>query len=61
MREKVFGKIAPEPVGENGFGYDPILYGNKSFAQVDSETRIPFPIEQTPPRKLLEQLTKAVN
>ena len=40
---KVFGKIAHEPVGENGFGYDPIfMYGNKSFAQVDSETKIHF-------------------
>lgn len=37
---KVFGKIGYEPVGENGFGYDPIfMYGDKSFAQVDPETK----------------------
>jgi XTP/dITP diphosphohydrolase len=37
---KVFGKIGYEPVGENGFGYDPIfMYGDRSFAQVTAEEK----------------------
>lgn len=40
----VFGKcegtIGFEPLGENGFGYDPIfMYGDKSFAQVGAEVK----------------------
>ena len=34
------GKIGYEPVGENGFGYDPIfLYGEKTFAQLTREEK----------------------
>ena len=56
---KVFGKIAHEPVGENGFGYDPIfMYGNKSFAQVDSETKNTVSHRANALKALLEQLTK---
>ena len=59
---KVFGKIAHEPVGENGFGYDPIfMYGNKSFAQVDSETKNTVSHRANALKALLEQLTKTVN
>ncbi len=37
---KVFGNIGYEPLGENGFGYDPIfMYKEKSFAQVDAQTK----------------------
>jgi len=33
-------KIAREPIGDNGFGYDPILlYGDKSFAQIPQEEK----------------------
>ena len=34
------GKIGYEPIGENGFGYDPIfVYGNKTFAQLTREEK----------------------
>ena len=37
---KVEGKIGYEPLGENGFGYDPIfMYGDKSFAQVSADIK----------------------
>ena len=46
-------------VGENGFGYDPIfMYGNKSFAQVDSETKNTVSHRANALKALLEQLTK---
>ena len=37
---KVFGTIGYEPVGTNGFGYDPIfMYEGKSFAEVSAEVK----------------------
>lgn len=37
---KVFGKIGYEPIGENGFGYDPVfMYGDRSFAQLSAEEK----------------------
>ena len=37
---RVYGKIGYEPLGENGFGYDPIfMYENKSFAQVSADVK----------------------
>ena len=34
------GKIGYEPVGENGFGYDPIfMYGGQSFAEISAEEK----------------------
>ncbi len=34
------GKIGHEPVGENGFGYDPIfVYGDKTFAELTREEK----------------------
>ena len=55
----VEGTIAFAPMGENGFGYDPIfMYGNKSFAQVDSETKNTVSHRANALKALLEQLTK---
>lgn len=37
---RVEGKIGYKPVGENGFGYDPIfMYGDKSFAQIPADEK----------------------
>ena len=37
---KAEGKIGFEPIGENGFGYDPIfIYGDKTFAQLSGEEK----------------------
>lgn len=37
---KCEGRIGREPLGENGFGYDPIfMYGEKSFAQLSAEEK----------------------
>jgi len=34
------GKIGHKPLGENGFGYDPIfMVGNQSFSQLDGEKK----------------------
>ncbi|MBQ9375755.1 MAG: RdgB/HAM1 family non-canonical purine NTP pyrophosphatase [Ruminococcus sp.] len=37
---KCEGKIAAEPSGENGFGYDPIfMFGDKSFAEIPADEK----------------------
>ncbi len=37
---RVYGKIGYKPIGENGFGYDPIfMYEGKSFAQLSAEEK----------------------
>ena len=37
---KCEGKIATEPSGENGFGYDPIfMFGDKSFAEIPADEK----------------------
>lgn len=40
VQGKCEGRIGYKPLGENGFGYDPIfMYGEKSFAQVPAEVK----------------------
>ncbi len=37
---RVYGKIGYEPIGENGFGYDPVfMYEGMSFAQLGAEEK----------------------
>lgn len=54
---RVNGKIGYSPLGENGFGYDPIfMYGEKSFAQVSSNIKNEVSHRADALRKLLEKL-----
>ena len=42
FEERVYGEIAQEPCGENGFGYDPIVYYpllHKTMAQLSAEEK----------------------
>ena len=37
---RVYGEIGRKPVGENGFGYDPVfMYKGRSFAQIPAEEK----------------------
>lgn len=54
---RVNGKIGYEPLGENGFGYDPIfMYGDKSFAQVDAEVKNSVSHRADALKKLIDKL-----
>lgn len=54
---RVNGKIGFEPLGENGFGYDPIfMYGDKSFAQVSAEMKNKVSHRADALKKLTEKL-----
>lgn len=54
---KCEGIIGTKPLGENGFGYDPIfMYGDKSFAQVSAEEKNKVSHRADAIRKLLEKL-----
>ncbi len=56
---RVYGSIGYEPLGENGFGYDPIfMYEGKSFAQVDAEVKNQVSHRAQALKKLLEELKK---
>lgn len=53
------GRIAHEPMGENGFGYDPILFVpeyNQTVAQMDSETKNKISHRAEAFRQLTEKL-----
>ena len=40
IRGECRGKIGYIPLGENGFGYDPVfIYGDKSFAQISADEK----------------------
>ncbi|MDE6149184.1 MAG: RdgB/HAM1 family non-canonical purine NTP pyrophosphatase [Ruminococcus sp.] len=54
---KCEGIIGTKPLGENGFGYDPIfMYGDKSFAQVSAEEKNKVSHRADAIRKLIEKL-----
>lgn len=56
---RVYGKIGYEPLGENGFGYDPIfMYEDKSFAQVSAETKNSVSHRANALKALIEKLTQ---
>lgn len=53
------GRIGYEPVGENGFGYDPIfMYGDKSFAQLDGAEKNAVSHRGNALRQLVEKLSE---
>lgn len=56
---KCEGKIGYEPMGENGFGYDPVfMYGDKSFAQVSPEVKNAVSHRADALKMLLRELKK---
>lgn len=56
------GKIAFEPSGDGGFGYDPIfLYGERSYAQLTAEEKDKVSHRGKSLRKLQEELQKHFN
>ncbi len=55
------GKIGYEPVGENGFGFDPIfMVGEKSFAQLSAEEKDAVSHRGNSLRALKEKLSQMV-
>ena len=53
------GKIAFEPFGDKGFGYDPVfLYGDKSYAQLTAEEKDKVSHRGKSLRKLQVELKK---
>jgi XTP/dITP diphosphohydrolase len=56
---RVNGKIGFEPIGENGFGYDPIfMYGGQSFAQIPADVKNSVSHRADALRKLTEKLNE---
>lgn len=58
---EVKGKITAEPVGENGFGYDPVFYADelgKTFAQATDEEKNSVSHRSRALHNLLEKLRK---
>ena len=59
VQGKCEGKIGYEPLGENGFGYDPVfMYGDKSFAQVGADVKNAVSHRANALKMLLEELKK---
>ena len=56
---RVYGEIGRKPVGENGFGYDPVfMYKSRSFAQIPAEEKNAVSHRAEPLKKLEEELQK---
>ena len=56
---RVYGKIGYEPLGDNGFGYDPIfMYEGKSFAQVSADTKNSVSHRANALKALIEKLSQ---
>lgn len=56
------GRIAFEPSGDGGFGYDPVfLYGERSYAQLTAEEKDKVSHRGKSLRKLQEELQKYFN
>lgn len=54
---RVCGKIGYEPLGDNGFGYDPIfMYEGKSFSQISAVYKNTVSHRANAFKKLIEQL-----
>ena len=58
VRGECEGEIGFEPLGENGFGYDPIfMFGDRSFAQIGAEEKNAVSHRGKALRKLVSELT----
>ncbi len=56
---RVYGEIGRKPVGENGFGYDPVfMYKGRSFAQIPAEEKNAVSHRAEALKKLEEELQK---
>ncbi|MBQ8965133.1 RdgB/HAM1 family non-canonical purine NTP pyrophosphatase [Ruminococcus sp.] len=56
---RVYGEISREPVGENGFGYDPVfIYKGRSFAEIPAEEKNAVSHRGDALRKLEEKLSE---
>ncbi|HCJ41731.1 RdgB/HAM1 family non-canonical purine NTP pyrophosphatase [uncultured Ruminococcus sp.] len=56
---RVYGEIGRKPVGENGFGYDPVfMYKSRSFAQIPAEEKNAVSHRAEALKKLEEELQK---
>ncbi len=56
---RAYGKIGYEPLGDNGFGYDPIfMYEGKSFAQVSADTKNSVSHRANALKALIEKLSQ---
>ncbi|MEE0914202.1 MAG: XTP/dITP diphosphatase [Ruminococcus sp.] len=59
VEDRCQGKIAFEPCGDGGFGYDPVfMYGDKSYAQLSAEEKDAVSHRGQALRKLKAELEK---
>jgi XTP/dITP diphosphohydrolase len=61
FRGEAIGEILVSPLGNHGFGYDPLFFvpeANKTFAEMDTEEKAQYSHRGAAFRKLLEYLTR---